>query len=163
MWLKYMSHNAGEICFLCHQIIAIFRACLLVEKVSVILCPYCSYRNQLTEVNHDSHTRLCKNHAGELDTPNISVVLGHREFKFHNWNTPMQRLHLLIATKIYLCYWEFLLLSMEVVYRASERKGEGRGGGIFYLDSKSEWTVAGIDLKVWYQLVTINKSDWGHS
>lgn len=52
---------------------------------------------------------------------------------------------------------------MEVVYRASERKGEGRGDGIFYPDSKSEWTVAGIDLKVWYQLVTINKSDWGLS
>jgi len=52
---------------------------------------------------------------------------------------------------------------MEVMYRASERKGEGRRDGIFYLDSKSECIVAGIDLKVLYQLVTINKSDWGQS
>lgn len=50
---------------------------------------------------------------------------------------------------------------MTVIYRTSERKGERRGDGIFYLDSKSEWTVAGIDLKVLYQLATINKNMWG--
>ena len=52
---------------------------------------------------------------------------------------------------------------MPVIYTASKRKGEGRTDGMFYLDSKSEWIVAGIDLKVLSQSVTINKSIWGQS
>lgn len=46
---------------------------------------------------------------------------------------------------------------MTVIYRTSERKGERREDGIFYLDSKSEWTVAGIDLKVFIVPVSDNK------
>lgn len=51
---------------------------------NVILCPYYTHRNHLTEVNHDSDARLYENHAGELDTPNVSAVLAHRKIEVHN-------------------------------------------------------------------------------
>lgn len=52
---------------------------------------------------------------------------------------------------------------MPVIYTASERKREERRDRMLYLDSKSDWIVPDIDLKVLQQLVTINKSIWGES
>lgn len=63
---------------LCHQVTH-NRAWLLIEKVSVVLCPYYTYRSQLTEENRDTHASLCENHPGELDTPNVGAMVAHRD------------------------------------------------------------------------------------
>lgn len=52
---------------------------------------------------------------------------------------------------------------MLIMNTVSERMGAGSREWMFYLDSKSDWTVIDIDVKVLYQLVTINKSVWGQS
>lgn len=78
-----------------------------VDKVLAVLCPHYTCRNQLTEETVQPCKTLEKIMLEDWIYQVLVLLLAHRETGFHNHSIHTRRLNPL-ATRIYLCYWEFL-------------------------------------------------------